>query len=462
MTTLLDDHDVRSALDLLSAWIDGQMAYSGLPGLSIGVVHDQALVWARGHGWANVERKVPATPETLYRIASITKLFTATAILQLRDARKLALDDPLSAHLPWFAVKSSDPDAPAITIRHLLTHTSGLPREAAFPYWVDGRFPTRDELKARLPEQERVLALETRWKYSNLALTLAGEVVAAASGQPYAEYVHQRILDPLGMRDTHVETPPADHPRLATGYGRRLPPGERTTAPTSDLKGITPAGSMTTSVADLARFAMLQLRDGPAGGAQILKGATLREMQRVHWLEPDWEAGWGLGFRIVRQSGQTFVGHGGALRGYRTELRICPADRIAVIVLTNADDGEPVKFVEKAFEWVAPAIRKAAAPPPSPGAPDPGWSRYVGRYRNPWGDLQVLVLKGELVAIGPALPDPMLAPARLVPTGEHAFRLESKDGFASLGEPVVFELDEAGRVARVRIGENYTFPVESW
>jgi CubicO group peptidase (beta-lactamase class C family) len=306
-----------------------------------------------------------------------------------------------------------------------------------------------------------VLATETRWKYSNLALTLAGEVVAAVSAQPYPEYVRQRILDPLGMGDTHVETPPADHPRLATGYGRRLPSGERVTAPISDLKGITPAGSLTTSVDDLARFAMLQLRDGPAGGAQILKGSTLREMQRVHWLEPDWEAGWGLGFRIVRLAGQTFLGHGGALRGYRTELRICPVDRIAVIVLTNADDGEPVKFAEKAFEWVAPAIR-AAAPPPVPAVPDPGWARYVGRYRNPWGDLQVLVLGGELVAIGPNLPDPTLAPARLVPAGEHTFRLESKDGFASVGEPVAFELDGTGRVARVRIGENYTFPVDAW
>jgi len=97
MSSPLDDHGVRSALDLLAAWIEGQMAYSGLPGLSIGVVRDQALVWARGFGWASVERKVPATPATLYRIASITKLFTATAILQLRDAGKLALDDPLTA-----------------------------------------------------------------------------------------------------------------------------------------------------------------------------------------------------------------------------------------------------------------------------------------------------------------------------------------------------------------------------
>src|SRR5262249_52638902 len=161
----------------------------------------------------------------------------------------------------------------------------------------------------------------SRWKYSNLALTLAGEVVAAASGEPWADFVRRRILVPLGMRDTLVETPPAEHPLLATGYTRRLPSGERTPVAASDLRGLSPAASTPTGARPLARSAMLQPGAGPAGDAQILKGATLREMQRVHWLEPDWEAGWGLGFRIVRQRGQTFVGHGGALRGYRTELR---------------------------------------------------------------------------------------------------------------------------------------------
>src|SRR5581483_12498561 len=99
-SALLDHHEVRSGLDLLSAWIEGQMAYKGLPGVSIAVVHDQDLVWARGFGWADIQRAVPATPDTLYRVASITKLFTATAILQLRDAGKLRLDDRVADVLP--------------------------------------------------------------------------------------------------------------------------------------------------------------------------------------------------------------------------------------------------------------------------------------------------------------------------------------------------------------------------
>ena len=130
---ILKNREVASSLDLLSAWIEAQMAYSGQPGLSIGIVHDQKLLWTRGFGYADVQAEKPATAETIYRIASITKLFTTTAIMQLRDEGKLQLDDPVNKHLPWFAVQNRFADAPVITIRHLLTHTSGLPRESAFP-----------------------------------------------------------------------------------------------------------------------------------------------------------------------------------------------------------------------------------------------------------------------------------------------------------------------------------------
>jgi CubicO group peptidase (beta-lactamase class C family) len=135
--SLAADGNVRSAIGLLSAWIESQMAYSGLPGLSIGVVHDQELVWATGFGRAGLEPARPATPDTLYRIASITKLFTSTAIMQLRDAAKLRLDDPLVQHLPWFRLGGARAEGPEPTIRHLLTHTpaSRTGRTASSPPW---------------------------------------------------------------------------------------------------------------------------------------------------------------------------------------------------------------------------------------------------------------------------------------------------------------------------------------
>lgn len=218
---LAENPEVRSAIDLLEAWIEGQRVARQLPGVSMGLVHDQTLLWSGGFGWADVERREPATADTLYRIGSITKLFTATALLILRDEGKLHLDDPLTAHLPWFQMKAGA-DAGTITIRHLLTHTSGLPREGAFPYFTDSRFPSLDEIRARLPLQERPLPVEARWKYSNLGATLAGEVVGAAAGEPYADFVRRRVLAPLGMTATLVATPEPGHRRLATGYARRL------------------------------------------------------------------------------------------------------------------------------------------------------------------------------------------------------------------------------------------------
>jgi D-alanyl-D-alanine carboxypeptidase len=455
--------EVTAAISILAAWIENQRAYSSLPGVSIGIVHDQTLVWAQGFGWADLERRVPATADTLYRIASITKTVTATAILQLRDAGRLQLDDPLTRHLPWFAIASRHAEAPPITIRHLLTHTSGLPREAAFPYWTDFDFPTVERLREGLTRQESVLATETQWKYSNLALALAGDVVAAVSGEPYAAYVTRHILDPLGMKDTSVASPDPGDSRLARPYGRRMPDGSRAPAPYVDTRAIAAAANITTSVTDLARFAMLQLRDGPAGGAQILRGSTLREMQRVHWLEPDWQAGWGLGFRIMRAGGKTHFGHGGSLPGYRTQLRIWPAEKLAVIAMTNADDGAPEQLVDRAQQYVGPPIAKATARDEK-HAPDPAWRRYAGRYRNRWADVQVLLVDDGLLLIEPGLPDPMAMATRLHPIEgrDHTFRAEEKDGYGGQGEAVVFELNPDGRVRRIRFGENYIDAVEAW
>src|SRR5207248_10286158 len=122
-------------------------------------------------------------------IGSISKLFTDTALMQLRDAGRLRLDDPVSRYLRWFSLEHVQPDSPEITIRHLMTHTSGMPREIPGPYWNDLKFPTREDMRRLLPMQDAVFPPETTWKYSNIALAVAGEVVAAASGEPYAAYI---------------------------------------------------------------------------------------------------------------------------------------------------------------------------------------------------------------------------------------------------------------------------------
>ena len=458
----LDNTAVRSGIDLFSAWVEAQRAYKNLPGLAVSVVVEKELVWAQGFGYADVARQRPATPDTIYRIASITKLFTAVAIMQLRDQGKLQLDDPVVAHLPWFNMPNPYADAPVMTIRHLLTHTAGLPREAAFPYWTDGQFPTLAQIQASVGQQITAVPPETRFKYSNLGLSLAGAIVAQVASLPYETYVQEHILRPLGMSSTFVESIDPHHERLAVGYGRRLPGKlERDIMPFTDCRGITPAANMATTVSDLARFASFHLGDGAVGEHRLLRQRTLREMQRVHWLNPDWQSGYGLGFSIARQKDKTYIGHGGAVLGYRTLLRLCPAEDTAVIVLTNADDGDPLAYVDKLFQWVVPPIL-AGLRPKSATLPDPAWQRYVGKYRDAWGDMQILMQNGELMALDPSQPDPLLATIRFIPVAEHTFRMESENGFLSPDELATFEVDGDGRVTRVRLGNTFMERVESW
>ena len=450
--------EVTEALAVLDMWIKQQVDYRAVPGLSIAIVFDQQIVWAKGYGYSDLGRKIPATPATVYRIGSVTKLFTSTAILQLRDQGKLRLDDPVSLHLPWFRIRNPFPDTPEITIRQLLTHTSGLPREADFPYWTDHVFPTREQLDREVPDQELINAPATTYHYSNLGMALLGEIVTEVSGRPWADYVQAQILDPLGMLSSSGAPGEELMRRRATPYMMRAADGERSVFDYYDTGAIRPAANMVSTVEDLARFASLQFYDGPAGGSPVLKGSTLREMQRVHWVYDSFSGGRGLGFAVSRRNGKTFVGHGGWIGGNRTNLRLVPSEKIAVVVALNADDGSPYIFASQAYEVVGPALLKATREPVvTKREVDPAWQSYVGLYSDPWGwEYEVLILGGELVMYGVNVPPSDNASSgftRLTPVGGTTYRMPDN-------ELVTFELDEDGQVVRIKRRNDYIFPKE--
>jgi D-alanyl-D-alanine carboxypeptidase len=445
--SLVENPEVSAAIAVFDVWCQHTVHNREQPGVSIGIVYDQDLIWAKGYGYADVEEKIPATASTAYRIASITKLFTATAILQLRDAGKLQLDDPVAKHLDWFHLNDAFDDSPVITIRHLLTHTSGLPRELNSLYWDDMNFPEHTEFIKMFQESSTILPRETELKYSNVAFNVLGEVVASVSGKPYPDYVRENILKPLGMTGTQV-TPPEDMPTLAKGYGSRKPGGQpRRMQPFFDKRAMAPSGNMASTVEDLARFISLQFREDAVGGAQILKASTLKEMHRVHWLRPNWESGWGLGWSVVRVDGQVRITHGGSVPGYKTLVSAIPADKFGVIVLTNAEDGDPGSYARNAFAIIAPVLKKAAAVTEEVPVADSSWTRYVGHYE--WLDgspLEVMLLNGELTLVDPAEDNPWEGRIRLEPVSEGVFKM--KDG-SQKGELIRFQMDEYGLVTRI-------------
>ena len=444
---------VRGALALLDRWIDAHQVYEAVPGASVGVVLDQELIWSKAYGLANLERQHPARVDTIYSICSISKLFTGIAVMQARDAGHLQLDDRVANHLDWFDIEQVHDGSGPITVRGLLTHSSGLPRESVNAYWnPDYPFPSRDALIQGLAGQQTLYPAETYFQYSNLALSLAGEVAAAAAGRPYGELVQSRILTPLGLKHTRPHLPKDLHgTAMALGYSARSREGDRFAEPLFDTAGVTPAAGFTSNVPDLAEFAAWQFRllhGTPSANDDVLKPGTLREMQRVHWIDPDWETTWGLAFSVQKVDDDTLVGHGGSCPGYTTAFTMMPKHKLAVIVLMNANAVEPFLVARNAYKVLGPALEKAANGDEAADIPD--LAAFEGLYHNrPWSSEIAIVQQGDRLLVAD-LPSRDLT--------EDLTKLEREDGDVfrrvrekddDLGERWTFTRGDDGRITGV-------------
>ncbi|MCP5054719.1 MAG: serine hydrolase, partial [bacterium] len=454
-----DNPGVSSALHFLENWLEAQCAYEDIPGLSIAVVHDQELVWSKGFGHAHREKKIPATADTMYSICSISKLFTSIGVMQLRDKGKLDLDDKINRHLSWFSIEDTYPDSAPVTIRGILTHSSGLPRESALGYWSGNfKFPTREEMIKHLSKQKMLYPGETFFQYSNLGLSLAGAIVAQVSGQPYSDYVNANILGPLGLKDTRPELP-EEHMggRFASGYSAPSREGKRTKLPSFKANGIAPAAGYSSTVKDLAAFASWQFRLLEKGGEEVLKVTTLKEMQRVHWMEPDWTISWGLGFRVYRREKKKFTGHGGHCPGFQSTFMMQPDSKVAVIVMSNANSVGTSGFANNAYDIVAPAIEKALEAKEEPKETKTDFKKYTGTYSlQPWGgEMAVFIRDGKLTMIAFPSEDPLKAVQKCKHIEANTFRRVRRDG--KLAEEIIFVMDADGKVSHMLENDN-TWP----
>ena len=440
---------MKAQIGLFSAWIEGQIAIRQLPGVVVGVVSDQDLIWAKGFGHADIAAGRPMELDTRFRMASHSKLFTATAIMQLREQGKVRLDDPVTEYLPWLTFRRAAPDDPPVTIEHLLTHSSGLPREAG-SHWSDLDFPTEAELKELMTERQAAFSPEVRWKYSNLAYTIAGMVVEQVSGMSWADYLQKNIFDPLGMSASSVDR---EDPKMATGYGRRMPDGSREVLPFVDARGMAAATGLTSTVSDMAKFVSAQFRSGDRSGDRILSTPSLREMHRVRMLESTWTRGQGIGFSVQRIDNLLYVGHGGGYPGYTTNTLIQLDSKVGVIVLTNTTDSNPAQIAQQLMTTVGKAVAKATKPKGETVTWNPAWERFAGVYRSRGDESRVLVMNQRLVIMDPwaaSIEDPI----ELAPIGDGTFRMLAPTGGGPVGEIVRF-VEENGEVVRMITGDSY-------
>jgi CubicO group peptidase (beta-lactamase class C family) len=440
--------DYTEHLKVIDYWLDAQRDFDKLPGLSVAIVQDQDVIFQKGYGFADVEKKIPMKPETICSICSISKLFTSVAVMQLWEKGKLRLDDSLTVLLPEYKINQQYAESVPITVRSMLTHSSGLTRDVG-EGWNGPKFNfiTTEELKKTVLNLETLYPSSTYFQYSNFAMTLLGEIVASKSGVAFNDYVEENVLKPLQLSNTHPYLPEKLwRGEMATGYSGLSRQGERRMLPSFKPNALTPAAGFSSNVLDLAKFASWQLRVLSNTNTEVLKPSTLKEMQRIQWTSPDKKLTWGLGFYIQYQSGGlTTVGHDGSCPGYVSSLMVDPKKKLGVTLMINAQGVDVYKYSDQIFSLLNKEITADTT------TKSIDLSVYEGRYDvYDWaGETIVVPFKGKLILFDV----PSIAPA----TGLTEYKYIKKDTFRkireddkTLGEELVFERDENGKIKNIR------------
>jgi CubicO group peptidase (beta-lactamase class C family)/D-alanyl-D-alanine dipeptidase len=367
----------------LGDYVAVQMKDKGLPAVSLALVEDQQTVWARGFGEADPQDRRPATAATVYRVGSVSKLFTDLAIMRLVEQGRLDLDAPVTRYLPDF--RPRDPFARPLTLRMLAAHRSGLAREPPVGNYFVADEPTLAETMRSLNRTELVYAPGTKSKYSNAGVAVLGYVLERTQGRPFADHLRHELLEPMGLRRTSF----APRDDLVRDLARAVMwtyDGRVFAAPTFEL-GMAPAGSMYSTVTDLGRFLSVLFAGGRAPGGQIVRPETLEAMWTPQFAESGARSGFGIGFGVARAGGRRIVGHNGAIYGFATSLLALPEEKLGVVAVTTRDSANAVldRIGELALRLLL--ARKSGQPlpeNPDPPAPVPRElaRRLDGRYRS--------------------------------------------------------------------------------
>jgi CubicO group peptidase (beta-lactamase class C family) len=398
-----------SAPEQFSRLARQEQAESRLPSLSAAVFREGEILWTEAVGLADAVTAAEATPDTQYRVGSITKTFTAAAIMSLRDQGKLSLDDPLGRHVP-------EATHAEVTLRRLLAHASGLQREFPDDMWEAMTDPPREELLAGIAEAEQVLEPGAYWHYSNLAFALLGEVVERCSGRSWEDVVRERFFEPLGLGRTTFEP---EEPR-ARGYF--VDPYADAVHAEGDLvlRRTAAAGQLWSTTGDLARWGSFLADPDPA----VLAPSTVEQMHTVQVMaEPErWLLAWGLGLQLHRRGDRILAGHGGAMPGFLAQLVYSRAERVGIAVLTNSSAWPRVE--EFALELADAAVDVLGRVPEEwrpAGPPPPELASLLGRWWSEGNEFVVSYRNGRLEARMVSLPE-WRPPAVFEPDGEDRFR----------------------------------------
>jgi CubicO group peptidase (beta-lactamase class C family) len=386
------DGNAQERFDRLCEYVPGVMEKAKAPGAAVGILHD-GKTYKAGFGVTNVDHPLPVTAETLFQIGSITKTFTATAVMRLVESGKVDLDATVRTYVPEFKVLDEDAAARA-TVRHLLVHNGG---------WVGDLFtdtgPGNDALAAyvaKMADLEQLAPLGAVMSYNNASFVLAGRVIEAVTGQTYENALKELVVEPLGLETLHLDPGEVMTDRFVAGH-HVTDDGAQVARPWPLPRCVRPAGGIVCQLEDLLRYARFHLGDGTSSDdTRILETASLAAMQSPQ--QSIWGDGEaiGLAWFLRDVDGRRTISHGGGTVGQITHLTLVPERAFAVAVLTNADRGGSV--TKDVSRW---ALREylglESGDPEALESTEGELAAYTGFYSRPFMEIELGMLAGQLV-----------------------------------------------------------------
>ena len=319
--------------DRVDDYIKGEMASHRIPGVALGVIQDGKAIKTAAYGLANLELNVPVKPETVFEIGSITKQFTAAGILLLAQEGKLSVDDKIAAHL------ANVPSAwTNITIRHLLTHTSGIKSYTGLDGFQLTKHLTQAQFISAIGREPMEFAPGESWKYCNTGFSLLGYIIENVSGKNYWDFMSERIFRPLGMNATTNRLPSLIIPNRASGYEQT---NHVLINRDYDLTEVFSAGAIASTVGDLAKW------NAALDGETLLNAATKEQMWTPTKLNSGKPTKYGFGWFVDTLDGHKNIGHGGSTSGFSATIQRFPDDKLAIIILTNTDESVATPMAKK-------------------------------------------------------------------------------------------------------------------
>jgi CubicO group peptidase (beta-lactamase class C family)/D-alanyl-D-alanine dipeptidase len=332
------DSDYADVVERLQPLIEHELHDKRIPSIAVALVDDQRIVWAQGFGYQDPDLKREVTASTVYRVGSVSKLFTDLAIMQLVEQGKLDLDAPVSTYLPDFHPRN--PFSQPVTLRELMSHRSGLVREPPAGHYFDANPPGLAAVVHSLNQTSLVYPPGTHTKYSNAGITVVGYLLQQRTGQPFAAYLKRAVLDPMGLRTSSFEPAPDLLRDLA--YAQMWTYDGRFFAAPAFQIGIFPAGSLYTTVLDLGKFESVLFAGGRGPGGQVVSRRMLDEMWTPQFAAAGQPAQFGLGFVLGSVDGHRAVGHDGAIYGFATSLEALPDDKLGAVAIATLDSANAV------------------------------------------------------------------------------------------------------------------------